>query len=170
MGPDVTRKPCGLVTRSRTLAKMGALIPSASKAIKLWLRRIRSTIFSPCEHGKVEARRWIRPPERLEGELPVLGDAPLRDIHAREHFDARDDVRANFDGDLALVGHLAVDAKANLQVVALGLEVDVARPVPDRAAHQLVEDNDGIAFDGPLVGPRRDERGRHGAVGESSLK
>ena len=116
-----------------TLAWMARSSRAPRRRSRLWPSRMRSTIFSPCEHGNVDARRWMRPTGPGSSvNCPSCGYAPLGDVHSREHLDARDDLARNFGSDDALLGHRAVDAKANLEVVALGLEVDVARPVSAR--------------------------------------
>ena len=80
----------------------------------------------------------------LQRELPVLREAPLRHVDAREHLDAGGERRPQIERELALADHDAVDPVAHPDGVALGLDVDVAGAHGDGAAHQVVEHLDGI--------------------------
>ncbi len=109
-------------------------------------------------------------PLEVDRDLPVLGQAALRDVHLREHLHARDDVRRDGERDGLHVDEGPVDAQAHLHHVVLRLEMNVTRPLRDRESHELVDQNDGIARHGyearrghrapslQVVAPRRGER------------
>ncbi len=107
---------------------------------------------------------------RRERELSVLGHAALRDVHAREDLDARDDLGGDVEGNALLLDHLAVHAEADVHAIALRLEMDVAGVGADRAADDFVEDDDGallevLAHDGGRLPEARDERAMDGELG-----
>ena len=101
---------------------------------------------------------------RFERELTVLRHPAFGDVHPREHFDARADLRRDVGRDHPLLGHRAVDTEPHLHVVPFGFEVDVAGAEADGPPHQLVEDDDGVAFDGGVVREGRKEGIAHAAL------
>src|SRR6185295_411827 len=101
-------------------------------------------------------------------ELTILGDTSLRDIHSREDLDPRHHLSSDLGTDEPLFGHAAVDPEANLEVVALGLEVYVAGAESRGPPHQLVQDDDRIPLDRGVTRIGRKERIAH-ERGESNI-
>ena len=78
----------------------------------------------------------------LEVDAAVLGQAALRDVHVRHHFQARDDGRlqeAQLRRDRDFVQD-AIDAVTNAQIVFERLDVDVGRAFVNRFTDDLVNE------------------------------
>ena len=73
------------------------------------------------------------PPLRLEPHSPFLRQALLGNVHPRQHLHSRDDGRVHPGRRLRQLTQHAVDAAADVRGGGLGLEVDVAGLLADRA-------------------------------------
>ena len=99
-------------------------------------------------------RRERRHPElhalaavHVDGDLPVLRQAPLRDVHLGENLHARHHVRRHGEGDGLHVDQRPVDPQPHVHHVVLRLEVDVARPLRHRETHELVDEHHRVPRD-----------------------
>ncbi len=86
-------------------------------------------------------------PLELDRDLPVLGEAPLGDVHLRKDLQARHDVKGYREGDRLHVHEGAIHTQAHLHHVVLRLEVNVARSLRDGQPYQLIDERHGIARD-----------------------
>ncbi len=84
----------------------------------------------------------------LGHETAVLRQALLGDVEVREHLDARDDRALRPLGQALFLTQQTVHAQAHHELVALRLDVDVARALLDRAMQQPVRETD----DRPALG------------------
>ena len=73
---------------------------------------------------------------------PVLRQPPLGDVQPRENLYARDDGRGEVARQALVEAQQAVDAEADAQVVAPGLEMDVGGADLERALEDLVDGAD----------------------------
>ena len=106
-------------------------------------RRARgSTIFSPCEAGRVETRRSTTAPLTATRARPSCGPQPVGDVEPGEDLDARHERRRDGARKRAHLAQHAVHAMTHRDPLLLRLEVDVARAAPDAVGEELVHEAD----------------------------
>ena len=99
------------------------------------------TIFSPQIVGRTrDAEVHLAPLAQLQLDAPVLRETALGDVELAHDLEAADDGVLQLERRGHLLEEHAVDAEADAELLLVGLDVDVARPLLDRVQEDHVHE------------------------------